>query len=233
MNRLGVFPSSEPVASFSSSGSVLIQARAASSRAGGEDGGRGGGRGRTEKEGSGAHTWVAGGTRVAQTRGPEGLRGGLVWPGCGPHSIRWKWADDKQGGSLMGSDSQQGHVLPSPHGREMCRHLAAPAPTPPLSPPKLPGEPNPNPVRPCARSPRAPPTPSSLPAPPAPPTPTSLPAPPAPSCRLLGAAVDAHPVMRRSPRWLSPFHCGVMYLWRKAQILQHPVGGVLTNAPSA
>lgn len=106
---------------------------------GGEEGG--GGR---RRRGSGAHMWVAGGTRAAQTCGPEGLRGGLVWPGCGPQSIHWKRADDRQGGSLMGSDSQQGHMLPSPHGREMCRHLAAPAPTPPLSLPKLPGEPLPS-----------------------------------------------------------------------------------------
>ena len=53
MNRLGVFPSGEPVASFSSSGSVLIQARAASSRAGG-GGGREGRREGEDGEGGGA-----------------------------------------------------------------------------------------------------------------------------------------------------------------------------------
>ena len=138
VNRLDVFPSGEPVASFSSSGSELIQARAASSRRlGRRQGGSGGWReGRREGEDEewgelGADVagwWYPGGSDTWSRR----AEGWVPVAGCGPHSIRWKRADDRQAGSLMGSESQQGHVLSSPRGREMCRHLVAPAPTPSL-----------------------------------------------------------------------------------------------------
>ena len=72
--------------------------------------------------------WYPGGSDTWSRR----AEGWVPVAGCGPHSIRWKRADDRQAGSLMGSESQQGHVLSSPRGREMCRHLVAPAPTPSL-----------------------------------------------------------------------------------------------------